>query len=72
MAADGSRNWKRTELSAPTIQCLGSKRSPSVGALNAELAAWHVWRNASQKGVDWQFSADDARRKLKRLYPIIL
>ncbi|MCL2104950.1 MAG: hypothetical protein FWH21_07865 [Kiritimatiellaeota bacterium] len=33
MAADGSRNWKRTELSAPAIQCLGSKRIPSVGAL---------------------------------------
>ncbi|MCL2104198.1 MAG: hypothetical protein FWH21_03980 [Kiritimatiellaeota bacterium] len=28
MAADGSRNWKRTELSALAIQCLGSKRIP--------------------------------------------
>ena len=54
------------------IQCLGSKRVPSVGALNAEFAAWHVRCNASQKGMDWQFSTDDARRKLKRLYPIIL
>ncbi|MCL2104504.1 MAG: hypothetical protein FWH21_05560 [Kiritimatiellaeota bacterium] len=72
MAADGSRNWKRTELSALAIQCLGSKRIPSVGALNTELAAWYVRYNASQKGVDWQFSADDARRKLKRLYPTIV
>ncbi|MDR0473360.1 MAG: IS630 family transposase, partial [Treponema sp.] len=38
----------------------------------AELAAWHTQRNKYQKGVDWQFSAKDARIKLKRLYPLIM
>ncbi|KUL04936.1 MAG: Transposase, partial [Methanoculleus marisnigri] len=28
--------------------------------------------NQAQKGVDWQFTTSDARRKLKRLYPMIL
>jgi hypothetical protein len=40
--------------------------------MNDELAAWHTQRNQSEKGVDWQFTAADARIKLKRLYPIIL
>jgi len=44
MAADGSRNWKLTGLSALSIQYLGSKRIPGVGALNAELTDWHVRR----------------------------
>lgn len=30
---------------------------------------WQDARNASGKGVDWQFTADGARIKLKRLYP---
>jgi len=32
---------------------------------------WKVKRNDLQKGVDWQFTTDDARIKLKRLYPQI-
>ena len=35
----------------------------------AEAAAWAERRNAVQVGVDWQFTTDDARTKLKRLYP---
>jgi hypothetical protein len=41
-------------------------------SLNEELSAWHARRNRSQKGVDWQFTAPDARIKLKRLYPLIV
>ena len=47
-------------------------RIPGLLSLNAELAAWHVGRNESQKGVDWHFTAADARIKLKRLYPLVL
>ena len=65
-------NIAETELSALSIQCLGARRIPCVEGLNGELAAWRVRRNASQKGVDWQFTADDARVRLKRLYPIII
>lgn len=57
------------ELSALTIQCLLDKRIPSLDALNQMLASWYLRRNSSQKGVSWQFRTDDARIKLKHLYP---
>jgi hypothetical protein len=60
------------ELSALAAQCLGDRRIPSIEALNNELTAWETQRNNNQKGVDWHFTYDDARIKLKRLYPIIL
>ncbi len=60
------------ELSALAIQCLGKKRIPTIDELNQNLLAWHVKRNSLQKGVDWHFTALDARTKLKRIYPEIL
>jgi DNA repair exonuclease SbcCD ATPase subunit len=48
---------------------LGKQRINSVEELNEVLSAWEVDRNARQKGVDWQFTTEDARIKLKRLYP---
>lgn len=62
-------NIAEIELSALTIQCLLGERIPSVDALNVILTAWHLNRNASQKGVSWQFTSADARIKLKHLYP---
>jgi hypothetical protein len=38
-------------------------------ALRLEMAEWETSRNRNQKGADWQFKTDDARIKLKRLYP---
>jgi len=64
-------NIAELELSAMTIQCLAQRRIPSIETLNNELTAWHTTRNATQKGVDWQFTAEDARTKLKHLYPIV-
>ena len=60
------------ELSALATQCLGHRRIPSMHMLNKELALWETNRNASQRGVDWQFTTADARSKLKHLYPVIL
>jgi len=60
------------ELSAMTSQCLGKRRIPNIDMLNAELSSWQIDRNRNQKGVDWQFTTDDARTKLKRLYPVVL
>jgi hypothetical protein len=40
-----------------------------MDTLRHETQAWEQKRNARQKGVDWQFTARDARIKLKRLYP---
>jgi len=60
------------ELSALAAQCLGTRRIPTIEALNKELSAWETKRNLDQKGVDWHFTNADARVRLKRLYPIIL
>jgi hypothetical protein len=32
---------------------------------------WSFSRTANQKGIDWQFTAEDARVKRKSLYPVI-
>jgi hypothetical protein len=39
--------------------------------LQQEAKAWYRKRNAIQKAVDWQFTSDDARVQLKKLYPQI-
>jgi len=39
--------------------------------LQSEIGIWADKTNAKQRGVDWQFKIDDARTKLKRLYPKI-
>lgn len=59
------------ELSSLTIQALLGRRIPSIDELNCILSAWNLSRNSSQKGVSWQFSTDDARTKLRHLYPEI-
>ena len=64
-------NIAEIELSALAVQCLGKRRIPTIEGLNQNLLAWRLRRNERQKGVDWQFTAADARTKLKRLYPII-
>jgi len=61
-------NIAEIELSVLTRQCLG-RRMPSIDNLSIEQPEWESKRNSMQKGVDWQFSTDDARIKLKRLYP---
>lgn len=65
-------NIAEIELSAMAAQCLGKRRIPDIDLLNSELSVWHSERNQNQKGVDWQFTTEDARIKLKRLYPVIL
>lgn len=59
------------ELSALTIQCLLGERIPSIDSLNKILTSWSLKRNSSQKGVSWHFTTEDARIKLKHLYPNI-
>ncbi len=62
-------NTAENELSALTRQCVGRRRFGAIGALRAEAAAWSASANAKQRGVDWQFRIDDARIRLKSLYP---
>jgi hypothetical protein len=61
-------NIAENELSVLTRQCL-DRRLPDQDTLVQETSAWHAARNASGKGVDWQFTTDDARIRLRRLYP---
>jgi hypothetical protein len=63
-------NIAEIELSALTIQCL-DRRIPDLPTLCQETKAWEQKRNAKQKSVDWRFTTDNARIKLKRLYPQI-
>lgn len=63
-------NIAENELSALTRQCL-DRRIPDRETLERETTAWYSQRNQSQKSVDWQFRTEDARIRLKRLYPQI-
>ena len=58
-------------LSALGRQCISNNRIPDFPSLRSFLELWAVARNIAQKGVDWHFTTDDARTKLKQLYPII-
>ena len=59
-----------TELSVLASQCL-NRRIPDPSLLRREVAAWERQRNAAECQVDWRFTTQDARIKLKRLYPSI-
>jgi len=63
-------NVAEIELSVFTKQCL-DRRIADIEMLQKEAKAWYCQRNAKQKSVDWQFTTQDARIKLKRLYPQI-
>lgn len=63
-------NIAEIELSAMTIQCL-NRRIPSIEDLQTQISAWEAKRNDDKKLVQWQFTHQDARTKLKHLYPII-
>ena len=52
-----------------TRQCL-DRRISDLDVLNTELTAWQRATNNTQRQVDWQFTTDDARIKLRHLYPI--
>jgi transposase len=51
-------------------QCL-NRRIPDAATLRTEVAAWERARNEQDVTVDWQFTNEDARTQLHRLYPSI-
>jgi hypothetical protein len=61
-------NVAESELSVLTRQSL-DRRISSRPEVAAEAGAWAERRNIRQVGVDWQFTTEDARIKLKHLYP---
>ena len=62
-------NIAENELSALTRQCIGVRRIADLETLYQEIQSWASARNAKQRGVDWQFKINDARVKLRSLYP---
>jgi len=64
-------NIAECELSVLSRQCL-SRRIAQRQTIANESHVWTTARNARQTGVDWQFTTDNARIKLKRLYPKIV
>jgi hypothetical protein len=61
-------NIAEIELSALTRQCL-DRRIADLDILNTELAAWQATTNADQRQVNWHFTTNDARTRLRHLYP---
>jgi len=59
-----------SELAVLFSQCL-DRRIPDKPKLISEVAAWEKARNKYNTVADWQFTTDDARVKLKTLYPAI-
>ena len=56
------------EFSALWTECL-DRRIRDAATFRAEVAAWERTRNNDESTIDWQFTTDDARIKLRQLYP---
>ena len=63
-------NMAEIELSVLSRQCL-DRRVPDFESLQTEVAAWQERRDATGTKIDWRFTTEDARIKLKRLYPSV-
>ena len=61
-------NMAEIELSVLSRQCL-DRRVPDFETLQAEVSAWQERRDATATKIEWRFRTEDARIKLKRLYP---
>jgi hypothetical protein len=64
-------NMAEIELSVLTGQCL-NRRLGAKEELVREVAAWERQRNAAAARIDWRFTTDQARIKLKKLYPSVV
>lgn len=63
-------NMAESEFSVLSRQCL-SRRIPDKETLIKEISGWVNYRNEKMVVANWQFKVDDARIKLKNLYPKI-
>ncbi len=64
-------NVGECEPSRLTRQCLRGWRIGELEQLRSETADWAARVNEHQGGVNWHTSVDDARCKLKSVYPKI-
>ena len=58
------------EIGLLSRTCL-DRRIGSVREFEREVAAYLVWKNEHSKSINWQFTNEKARIKLKSLYPSI-
>ena len=63
-------NVAEVELNVMIRQCL-NRRIDCIEVPRREVAAWQASRDSIKAKVDWQFTTDDARIQLKRLYPTL-
>lgn len=63
-------NVAECELSVLKRQCLQG-RLPDIATVRHKVTAWQADRNQRQTTIDWRFTTEDARIKLKRLYPVV-
>jgi hypothetical protein len=63
-------NMAEIELNVLTGQCL-NRRIDDIKIVRKEVQAWQEFRNNKNAKVNWQFTAEDARIKLSRLYPTL-
>ena len=61
-------NMAEIEIGVMARQCL-DRRIPEQNVLRREVAAWETQRNQDRIRVNWRFTTQDARIKLKSLYP---
>jgi hypothetical protein len=62
-------NMAEIELNVLMGQCL-SRRIPDIEIVKKEVKAWQKARNNKNAKIKWQFTTENARIKLRRLYPI--
>jgi hypothetical protein len=63
-------NMAEIELNVLSGQCL-NRRMADIETMRTEVKAWEAARNGMKAKVNWQFTTEDARIKLKRLYPTL-
>ena len=63
-------NMAEIELNVLTGQCL-KRRIDDIEVVRKEVLAWQKFRNNKNAKVNWQFTTEDARVKLSRLYPTL-
>lgn len=63
-------NMAEIELNVLNGQCL-SRRIDNLQDVAREAKAWADYRNRAESTIDWRFTTEDARIRLKRLYPSI-
>jgi hypothetical protein len=63
-------NMAETELNVLTKQCL-NRRISDIEVVRAEVSAWQAHRSNLESKVNWQFTTENARIKLARLYPTV-